>query len=327
MAILLVGPQERPAAPLKTLSPDHVCVLLDAAGFRCRSADVQLEAREERWLVRLPGQRLAWFAASSNGLRSLRAERRVLHLLEKRCSFGAPRVLFESEDEEFDVRTMIPGPVDAFAVYARVRDDGRIAAELGTAVGAILAEQHSRIGGEDVREWLPAAPSWPESRDWVSERLPSVVDDADLIARARYIMGMYESVSVEDGDRALVHTDVGFHNMGIDPTSFAVHGIFDYEGAAWADRHHDFRYLVFDFDRHEVLEAATSVYEATVGYAIRRERVLLYNAACALSYLAYRAGTEPGERSCGRTLEEDLRWSQHAIAKVLATPVHGRPSL
>jgi hypothetical protein len=32
-----------------------------------------------------------------------------------------------------------------------------------------------------------------------------------------------------------------------------VHGLFDYEGAAWADRHHDFRYLAFDLDRDELL--------------------------------------------------------------------------
>lgn len=304
--------------PHKTLSRAHVCELLGAAGFRCRPSEVQIEAREERWLVRLPGQRLAWFAASSSGLLRLRAERRVLRLLEARCSFGAPRVLFASRDEEFDVRTMVPGTVDPWAVFAEVRDDSRRATQLGTAIGAILAEQHSRISASDVAEWLPATPSWPEPRDWISERLPSVVDDAELIARAGYVMEAYEGVSPEEGDRALVHTDVGFHNMGIDPNSLAVHGVFDYDGAAWADRHHDFRYLVFDLDRYEMLDAATAVYEAVVGCSIRRDRVLLYNAACAISYLAYRAGTEPEERSCGRTLAEDLRWSKHAIARALA---------
>lgn len=307
--------------PHSTLSPADVSESLETAGLRCGPSEVQIEAREERWLVRLPGQRLAWFAASSSGLQRLRAERRVLRLLEARCSFGAPRVLFESRDEEFDVRTMVPGTVDPWAVYSEVRDDSRRSIQLGAAIGAILAEQHSRIGASDVREWLPATPSWPEPRHWILERLPGVVDDADLIARADYVMAAYESVSLEEIDRALVHTDVGFHNLGIDPKSFEVHGIFDYDGAAWADRHHDFRYLVFALDRYEMLEAATSVYEAVVGCPIRRDRVLLYNAACAISYLAYRAGTEPEERSCGRTLAEDLRWSRHAITKVLATSV------
>jgi hypothetical protein len=75
---------------------------------------------------------------------------------------------------------------------------------------------------------------------------------------------------------------------------------------------------VFDPERYELLEAASSVYESAIGYRIQRDRVLLYNAACAVTFLAYRVGTKPEERSCGRTLAEDLRWSRHAIAKVLS---------
>lgn len=43
---------------------------------------------------------------------------------------------------------------------------------------------------------------------------------------------------------------------------------------------------------------------------IRRERVLLYNAACAITFLAFRLGTHPEQRWCGRTLEQDPRWSR-----------------
>lgn len=113
----------------------------------------------------------------------------------------------------------------------------------------------------------------------------------------------------------LVHTDVGFHNLAIDGESRTVQGVFDYDGAAWADRHHDFRYLVFDVDRHDMLDAACAVYEPVVGRPIRRDRVLLYNAASAVTFLAYRAGHAPEERWCGRTLAEDLRWSRDAIAR------------
>jgi hypothetical protein len=76
---------------------------------------------------------------------------------------------------------------------------------------------------------------------------------------------------------------------------------------------------VFDLDRYELLEAALSAYEPVVGHRVQRERVLLYNAACAVTFLAYRADTEPQERSCGRTLAEDLRWSKHAIARALGS--------
>jgi hypothetical protein len=146
-----------------------------------------------------------------------------------------------------------------------------------------------------------------------------VVNDAELIADAHTIIDAYESVPVSEADRALVHTDVAFHNLGIDPKSHIVHGIFDYEGAAWADRHHDFRYLVFDADGYELLDAAVSAYEPIAGHPIQRDRVFLYNAACAVTFLADRAGTAPGTRSCDRTLAEDLRWSRIAIARVLGS--------
>jgi len=97
-----------------------------------------------------------------------------------------------------------------------------------------------------------------------------------------------------------------------------VRGLFDYNGAAWADRHHDFRYLLFDYERDEVLEAAVAAYEPSVGCAISRARVALYNAACAISFLAHRVGKSHEERCCGRTLTEDLGWTTHAIDRALA---------
>jgi hypothetical protein len=303
----------------EVLSPEVACGLLAAAGFRLTPSDVQVEAREERWLIRLPAERVAWFAASRSGLQRLETERRVLRLLESRCTFRTPRLLFESASGDLDVRATVPGGTDPFRVYAQIRDRPDLAVQIGTAVGAILSEQHARIRAADVAGWLPRRPGWPESRQWVHERLGRVVDDPRLIAEAEAVVDAYEGVSVSEDDRALVHTDVGLHNLAIDSASYAVHGIFDYDGAAWADRHHDFRYLVFDFDRYDLLEAARSVYERVVGQQIQRYRVLLYNAACAVTYLAYRAGIAPEEQSCGRTLAEDLCWSKHAISKVLTS--------
>lgn len=305
--------------PFTALSPDIACKVLAEAGFAFAPSDVHVEAREERWVVRLPGQHLAWCAASRHGLQRLQTERHVLRLLATRGTFRVPRVLFVSAAGDYDVRAMVPGESDPWRIYAAVRDSVELAVQLGTAVGTLLAEQHARIGAADVAGWLPRRAAWPEPREWVCARLRNVVDDPGLRASAAAIMEAYERVAVSEADRALVHTDVGFHNLGIDPQAHTVHGIFDYDGAAWADRHHDFRYLVFDWDRYELLEAAVSAYEPVVGHCLQRERVLLYNAAGAVTFLAYRAGTQPEERSCGRTLAEDLRWSRLAIARAMAS--------
>jgi len=95
-----------------------------------------------------------------------------------------------------------------------------------------------------------------------------------------------------------------------------VNGIFDYDGAAWADRHHDFRYLLFDVSREDMLDAALAVYEPATGRKLDRGRIRLYNVACAISYLALRSGTRPEQKSCGRTLAEDLRWVRTALSKI-----------
>jgi hypothetical protein len=302
--------------PRAALTARIACQALARAGLDLEPGDVEVEARDERWLVRLPNRRLAWFARTDDGLQRLRNERRVLRLLQMRCTFGAPRLLYEHDDGEYDVRTMVLGVSDPWRIFADVRDDTSLAMRIGAAIGRMLAEQHSRISAADV-PWLPRRPAWPKSRAWIAARLPSVVKDRALIADADAIMRAYDETVVTRNDRALVHTDVGFHNLGIDPTTYTVHGLFDYDGAAWADRHHDFRYLVFDLDRYDLLDAAVAVYNTVVERQIHRRRVLLYNAACAVTFLANRVDTPPDERSCGRTLDEDIGWSKHAITRAL----------
>lgn len=303
--------------PFATMTPVIACEALAQLGLRFEPADVDVDEREERWMVRLPGERLAWFAASVAGRQRLAIERRVLRLLAARCSFATPRVLAEDASGDLDVRAMVVGESDPWRVYAQVRDDPELAKRIGKEVGTILAEQHARIVRADVEGWLPERPTWPESREWIGERLARVVDDPQLRTDADEVIARYEAVPVVEADRVLVHTDLGLHNLAMDPTTHALAGVFDYDGAAWADRHHDFRYLVLDLDRDEMFDAARAAYEPVAGHTIDRDRVLLYNAACALTFLAYRAGTRAEERSCGRTLREDLRWSRHAIARVL----------
>ena len=138
--------ERRWCMPFDALTPDIACEALTKAGLQFTPAQVRVEARDERWVVHLPGRRMAWFPASDEGLRRLKRERRVLRVLEARCAFGAPRVLVEDPAGEFDVRAMVPGAADPWRVYAEVCDDAELAARLGAAVGAILAEQHTRIG-------------------------------------------------------------------------------------------------------------------------------------------------------------------------------------
>jgi aminoglycoside phosphotransferase (APT) family kinase protein len=296
------------------LTVDATCDALRAAGLALDPADVRVERRDDRWAVTLPGDRMAWFPANASGRRQLAIERRVLRLFAERCTFGAPRILFESPDG-FDVRAIVPGRTDPWGVFAEARQDATLARQLGHALGNILAEQHMRITRADVAGWLPERVSWPEPSDWIRERIVDVTDDRALIAAIDRMLNIYEQIEVDPADRVLVHADLGFHNVVVDPVSNDIRGVFDYSGAAWADRHHDLRYLVFCWPDEHVLEAALEVYRPAVARPLSSARIWLYNAVCGFSFLAYRRGQPAEAKWCGRTLAEDLAWARCALER------------
>ena len=115
----------------------------------------------------------------------------------------------------------------------------------------------------------------------------------------------------------LVNGDLGLHNIAIKPDTGRVAGVFDYEGAAWADRHQDFRHLVFPGSAGDaVLNGALEAYEPVAGVRLDRGRIRLCNAACAIGFLAFRDGKPPEADLCGRTLAEDLQWTAAALRRL-----------
>ena len=71
--------------------------------------------------------------------------------------------------------------------------------------------------------------------------------DPGLLRAIERVLRRYEDAAsaTAPGDRVLVHGDLGLHNIALVPGTDEVAGVFDYDGAALADRHQDFRYLVF----------------------------------------------------------------------------------
>jgi hypothetical protein len=304
------------------MSCDNVLITEENASFALREAGLDLspaqlrvEFREDRWVVSLPGERLAWFAANARGRERLQLERRILRLLSERCSFQVPRILFESS-QGWDVRAAVPGLCDPWGLYRRTLGDISLARRIGSAIGSILVEQHTRIAHSDVIGWLPTRPAWPEPSDWIKRRLPDVIDDRRLLAEIDHALKMYDGVVPVADDHVLVHGDLGLHNIAVDPETIEIHGVFDYDGAGWADRHHDFRYLLFDHRQEDALEAALAVYEPALRRTLSRQRIRLYNTVCAISFLAFRLGVPPEQRSCGRTLAEDVDWVRGSLLRL-----------
>jgi aminoglycoside phosphotransferase (APT) family kinase protein len=290
-----------------------VAAMLAAAGLTVDPAQIDILPRDDRIAARLPGGRMAWFPSNSEGRRRLERERRVLDLIARHCGFTAPRVS-HVDDGGWDVRDLVEGVFDPFAVYARVKADRGFAEVVGAQIGAILADLHTAVPPEALSgDWLPSRPSWPPPVAFAEARLPKVTDDRALVGRALALLARYETAEAAVTQRALGHTDLGFHNAVIDPKSGAVAGVFDFDGAAWCDPHHDFRYLLLDDEDEALLGAAISVYEPRTGIRIDRSRVAMFNAACAVAFLAFRAGAAHNSKPAGRTLAEDLRWTTLAL--------------
>jgi aminoglycoside phosphotransferase (APT) family kinase protein len=295
--------------------PAAIAATLRDEGLDVDPAALELLPRDDRFAVRLPGARMGWFPVNLRGLRRMQRERRILDLIARHCAFAAPRVLIASE-AGWDVRAMVEGEFDPFGVYHRVIAEPDFARTVGQGFGAVLAQLHTAIPRAALAGgWLPRRPAWPPPIAWTQKRLPKVTDDAGLIDRSLKLLGRYEAAERQVAQRVLAHTDLGFHNAVIDPQSGAVAGVFDFDGAAYCDPHHDFRYLLLDETDETLLEAAVAVYEAQTGVVLDHDRLRLLNAACAVAFLAYRAGSAPDAAPAGRTLAEDLRWTSMALAR------------
>jgi Ser/Thr protein kinase RdoA (MazF antagonist) len=297
-----------------------VCRSLLEAGIAVSPAEVRVEARDDCTAAFLPGDRIAWFADRDGGARLLHLERRVLGLVEQRCSFRVPHVLHVAADGSWDVRAAVPGQCKPWDLYDRAKTDTKLAAHIGAQLGRILAEQHTRVTAPDAASWLPSRPHWPEPTASIRERIPRVTADRHLLDGVCAMLARHDAVVVDERDRVLVHGDVGFHNIAVDPETCDVQGVFDYKDASWGDRHHDFRYLLFDFDRDDMLDAALAVYEPAASRKLSRARIALANAASAASFLAFRDGVPPDQPWCGRTLAQDLAWTRAAIDRWASLP-------
>ena len=296
---------------MTVLDTGAIASALAVAGVAFEPTGLRLLEREDRIAAILPGNRIAWFPTNRVGRDRLEREARVLALLARHCRFTAPTVTHDTPD--FQLRTLVEGETDPSRAYRRVQSDPAYARTLGMGLGQVLADQH-RIPPAELG-WLPRIPSWPEPRFDIARDLPRVTDDRALVLRALAHIEHHEAEVAASVDRVLAHGDFGLHNFAL-AADGSLAGVFDYDGAALLDRHHDFAYLVFDTGNDALFQAAVTAYTAAGGRPIDPDRVLRLNAAAAIGFLAYRVGSGPDERPAGRTLVEDLAWTRLALDRL-----------
>lgn len=292
----------------------EIALRLREIGIGAQAEEMTVERRGDRIMAMLPGDRIAWFATTAEAAARLRIEDNVLALVGARCTFRVPTVLTTGPDG-WTLRTTVPGVVDPSGFAARLKAEPALVPSVARTLALALAEQHTRIGEADTAGWLPLVPPWPPPLAELEARLRLVVDDFNLSRRIARLLAAGHDLGTRQEDRALVHADFGLHNIVVDPATGAVNGVFDYGSAAWADRHLDFRYLVFAAVPDALLDAATTAYSEVTGVVIDHHRVLVCNALAAIGHLADRVGHGEDELIGGRTLAGDLRWTEWALKR------------
>jgi aminoglycoside phosphotransferase (APT) family kinase protein len=300
---------------MPAFSPDEIAARLNAVGRTVTPATLHIERREDRLLLQWPGDELAWMALDASGAARLAYEGRVLTKVRSCCTFTAPEERHRSLDGTLSIRCLVRGRVDLPAVHQRIHADPLFAAKLARWLGRAMAQLHACFANDAAPSWLARKVGWPMPHQWILERLPRVLGQQhSLLLPLQELLQRYYYCSPSLDDLVLVHTDLGLHNIVFDPSLSAPVGIIDFESAAFADRHHDFRYLPLDMVDTTLLDEAVQTYESLTQHKLERARILLYHAACACCYLAFRDGIAPETYWCGRTLEQDLAWTRDALA-------------
>jgi aminoglycoside phosphotransferase len=302
------------------ITPENLCVALNrGTSLRLAPHDVVLAYYHWRWVAHLPGQRLAFVADTAHARQRLARERQLLQLLADRAHFQVPRIEWVDPHGNWDVRLKVPGDAGHWSGthHQRIVEEPAIAHQIGKHMGEILAELHRVITLEEARQLAPLEPPLATPLERMRRHLAMGIEDATLKAQVREIFARFDALEIGTGEVVLVHGDLASQNVAFAPETSEVLGIYDFEDIACVDRHWDFKYVhaypaLF---QHALLEA----YQRCTGIAPDVQRITLYHALAALSFLAWRVDDpKTHDRLSGRDKAGAYRWVRQAVTWALA---------
>jgi aminoglycoside phosphotransferase (APT) family kinase protein len=301
------------------ITPESLCAALNRlTGWQLVPRDVVLVYREWRWVVQLPDQRIAFVADTAYARQRLARERQLLQLLTDRASFQVPRIEWVDPHGHWDVRRKVSGDAGHWSGphHQRIVEDPIIAHQTGKRLGEILAELHRVITWEKARHLAPLEPPLATPLIRMRRDLTRGFDDATLQAQVREIFARFDALDIGAGEVVLVHGDLASQNVAFAPETSEVLGLYDFADMACVDRHWDFKYIhsypaVFQY-------ALLDAYQRDTGRTRDVQRITLYHALAALSFLAWRVeDPKAHDRLSGRDKAGAYRWVRQAAAQAL----------
>lgn len=299
---------------------------LAESGYVAAGTPLRPEFRRWRWAAPLPADRIAFFADAPDSVERLRRERSVLDLLGPRLTrFAIPSVEHVSPDGRLQVRRMVEG-VGAtawFGGYERLRmlDASPAGRRLAGELGRALAELHgSATQAEVTALGVPVGEPLPLALADLHQHLAGRLPDPALAPALDAVLERCAASGEEEAGYALIHGDLCAGNLVINPETGRLVGMFDFEYAAWTERHEDF-YALHSFG-DEFTARALDAYATASGVRPSIWLAALHHLCAAFHALAEALPTSDPER-----VARQLRWVRGALAgspgRLLGFPAGG----
>jgi aminoglycoside phosphotransferase (APT) family kinase protein len=269
---------------------------------------IELEHRGWRWHATLPGDRMMFVPVDDDGAHRLVGERRLLAEIGPRLSFAVPRPL-GAIDGPVDVRQRVRGEPGVGWTH-RIAEDVGLAAAFADDLARVLAELHRALDDHELRTL--ARPVRADEYPLAEPRLRPVIASLPAEIRGLSHSALDRYAALEPEPDVLVHNDLALHNLAFDPSTLRVAGLFDFEEAARAGRHRDFKYMPSYGPR--ITERVLDLYRERSGTTIDVARMRLLHFASALSFWAWREADPVGhDRGSGRDRDVALAWVGMAL--------------
>jgi aminoglycoside phosphotransferase (APT) family kinase protein len=185
-------------------------------------------------------------------------------------------------------------------------DNHAVGAAWARQFGMLFAAVHTALAA-DAQDTLIAA--------GLPTRPAVDLDDARRGATALSSIKAQRLVdSYEPGeDRAFLHGDLGSHNVVVDGQGHIV-GLYDFDEACVADRHHEFRWLPSYGEAN--MAVALAIYREKTGIAVDVPHVRRVHALAALEQYGWGLRDPEEHRRTRRTLAQTRAWAECAVDDV-----------
>jgi len=181
-----------------------------------------------------------WMCKSSKtqeGIALLEREFNLLQMLQGKISTRIPVPLHY--EENFLVYAKIPGsPLIAYTFY---RLGNKQKMKLVFEVAQFLSQLHAALTSEQIASLHLTQTDWPWSPEKLQSHRHYLEDQQELLGVFDNLMKIYHDVRALAFEQKLIHNDLNFRNIIIDPMNGQLRGIIDFTDIAFDDTAFDLR--------------------------------------------------------------------------------------